>query len=429
MRRNLSSGVGPLTAFVLALLALAALVRAQAPAAAQAIAVKAVRIFDATSGTNLTNQVILIVGDRISDVGPASRIKIPASASVVDLGGATVLPGLIDGHVHLNDGNGDQRRQALDSATASLKAGYTTQVTQGSHGGGYTDVELKKEIDSGRVQGPRLLPAGPIVGQELPAKGALEFTNGVRQLFEHGADHAKIMTTGAFTFTANGDMTNEPTRTVEELKAAVQEAHRHGRFVATHSYGGDGLKWAIEAGVDDIQHALAADEADIRALKQKNLPVTATTLDLRQDEPGDLKRFGQFSRWRLQPKTWKKMLDAGLRLGFGSGATPVTDGRGRIFNQACQCSHGVQGEMFPVFVQWGATPAYTLKMATIVNAQIVHKQDALGTIEKGKFADLIAVAGDPLKDISEMQRVKFVMKGGAVVKNELQAGATTTARK
>ncbi|HEY7170810.1 MAG TPA: amidohydrolase family protein, partial [Vicinamibacterales bacterium] len=312
---------------------------------------------------------------------------------------------------------------------ASFKAGYTTQVTQGSHGGGYTDVELKKEIDGGRIQGPRLVTAGPIVGQELPAKGPLEFTNGVRQLFEHGADHVKIMTTGAFTFTATGEMTNEPTRTLEELKAAVAEAHRHGSFVATHSYGGDGLKWAIEAGVDDIQHALAADDADIKALKQKNLPITATTLDLRQDEPNDLKRFGPFSRWKLQPKTWKKLMDAGIRLGFGSGATPVTNGQGRIFNQACQCSHGVQGEMFPIFVEWGATPAYTLKMATVVNAEIIHQQDVLGAIEKGKFADLIAVAGDPLKDIAEMQRVKFVMKGGAVMKNELPGGATTTASK
>ena len=118
-----------------------------------------------------------------------------------------------------------------------------------------------------------------------------------------------------------------------------------------------------------------------------------------------------------------------MRLGFGSGATPVTNGQGRIFNQACMCSHGVQGEMFPIFVEWGATPAYTLKMATVVNAEIIHKQDLLGSIGKGKFADLIAVAGDPLKDISEMQRVKFVMKGGAVAKNELPAGPTTTASK
>src|SRR5436309_908133 len=394
----------------------------QNPQARRVVAVRACRMFDPKSGTNLPDQVVLIQGERITDVGPAGRVKVPAGATVIDLSRATVLPGLIDGHVHLTDGKGDQRQQAIHSATESLKAGYTTLVTQGSHGGNYADVELKKEIDSGRVQGPRLLPAGPILGGELPAKGPDAFRAGMRDLSQHGADHAKITTTGMFSFKPNsGEMVNEPVATLDELKAAVDEAHKHGMFVATHSYGGPGLKWAIDAGVDDIQHALSADDADIKALRQKNLPVTATILDLRQDEPGDLKKFAPYSKWRLAPQTWKKMMVAGIRLGYGSGATPVTNGQGRIFNTACQCSHGVQAEMFPIFVQWGATPVYALRMATTVNAEIIHKQDSLGTIEKGKFADLIAVAGDPLKDITEMQQVKFVMKGGEIVKNELTA--------
>src|SRR5262249_28530171 len=127
-------------------------------------------------------------------------------------------------------------------------------------------------------------------------------------------------------------------------------------------------------------------------------------------------------------KTWKKMMDAGIELGYGSGATPVTNGQGRIFNTACQCSHGVQSEMFPVFVQWGATPVYVLRMATTVNARIVHKQDSLGAIERGKFADLIAVAGDPLKDITERQRVKLVMSGGEIIKKELSATTAQASR-
>src|SRR5438128_5535481 len=393
----------------------------QTPQGLRLVAVRAGRMFDPKSGNNVSDQVVLIRGDRITDVGPAARVQIPAGARVIDLSKATVLPGLIDGHVHLTDGKGDQRQQAMHSAIESLKAGYTTLVTQGSHGGNYTDVELKKEIDSGRVQGPRLMPAGPILGAELPAKGPDAFRAGMRDLSQHGADHAKITTTGMFSFKPNGEMVNEPVATLDELKAAVDEAHKHGMFVATHSYGGDGLKWAIEAGVDDIQHALAADNADIKLLIQKNLPVTSTILDLRQDEPADLKKFGTYSTWRIQQVTWKKMMAAGVRLGYGSGATPVTNGQGRIFNEACQCSHGVQAEMFPIFVQWGATPVYALRMATTVNARIIHKQDSLGTIEKGKFADLIAVAGDPLKDITEMQRGKFVMKGGEIVKNELTA--------
>ncbi|PYR97543.1 MAG: hypothetical protein DMG12_24110 [Acidobacteria bacterium] len=376
----------------------------QTPQGLRVVAVRAGRMFDPKSGINVPDQVVLIRGDRITDVGPAARVQIPAGARVIDLTKATVLPGLIDGHVHL----------------------YTTLVTQGSHGGNYADVELKKEIDNGRLQGPRLLPAGPILGAELPAKGPDAFRAGMRDLSQHGADHAKITTTGMFSFKPNGEMVNEPVATLDELKAAVDEAHKHGMFVATHSYGGPGLKWAIEAGVDDIQHALAADDTDIKALKQKSLPVTATILDLRQDEPGDLKKFAPYSKWRLAPQTWKKMMAAGIRLGYGSGATPVTNGQGRIFNTTCQCSHGVQAEMFPVFVQWGATPVYALRMATTVNAEIIHKQDSLGTIEKGKFADLIAVAGDPLKDITEMQRVKFVMKGGEIVKNELTAAPPQT---
>jgi imidazolonepropionase-like amidohydrolase len=382
------------------------------------VVVRAGRLFDPKSGALKTNQVVLINGDRITAVGEASRVSVPAGASVIDLSQATVLPGLIDGHVHLTDGKGDQQQQASHSATDSLKAGFTTLVAQGSHGGMYADVALRGEIDGGRVVGPRLLPAGPILGAELSASGPDAFRAGMRDLHQHGADHVKITTTGMFSFTENGDMKNEAVRTLAELQAAVSEARALGMFVATHSYGGDGLKWAIQAGVNDIQHALAADEDDIKALVQKGLPVTATILDLRQDEPGDLKKFAPYSRWRLQQVTWKKMLAAGVKLGYGSGATPVTNGQGRIFNQACQCSHGMQAEMFPIFVEWGASPVYAIRMATTVNAAIVGKEDQLGTIAKGKLADLIAVAGDPLRDMTEMQRVKFVMKGGQVVKND-----------
>jgi imidazolonepropionase-like amidohydrolase len=383
-----------------------------------AVAIRAGRLFDPKSGAHLINQVVIIRGDRIIEVGTPGRTQIPSGTSVIDLSRATVLPGLIDGHVHLTDGHGDQRAQAMHSAVESLKAGFTTLVTKGSHGGLYADVALLTDIEGGRFPGPRLLPAGPILGAELAADGPDGFRAGMRELHQHGADHVKITTTGMFSFGPNGEMRNQPVRTLAELKAAVAEANALGMFVATHSYGGDGLKWAIEAGVHDIQHALAADEPDIRALVQKNLPVTATILDLRQDEPEDLKKFAPYSRWRLQQLTWKKMLSAGVRLGFGSGATPVTNGQGRIFNAACQCSHGVQAEMFPVFVSWGASPIYALRMATTVNAAIIHKQDSVGTIETGKFADVVAVAGDPLQDVTEMQRVKFVMKGGQVIKND-----------
>jgi len=410
-------------------------------------AVRAGRMFDPKSGQLLTNQVVLIQGERITDVGPAASVAIPAGAKIIDLSQATVMPGLIDGHVHLTDADGGLQHQmmiALYSATQSLKAGFTTQVAMGSHGGGYADVELKKAINSGLVQGPRLVTAGPILAITAPGNGPfpLEFKpfepeivkngpeglrEGVRELAHFGAEHVKIHTTGRFYFKPNGEMVNQALPNLEEIKAVVDEAHRRGMWVASHTYGGDGLKWAIEAGLDNIQHANAADDEDIKNIVKKNLPITSTILDLRQDEPLDLKQWAPYSRFRIMEKTWKKMMDAGVRLGFGSGSAPVSNGRGRIYNLACNCSHGVQGETFTVLVKWGATPAYVLRMATTVNAEIIHMQDSIGTLEKRKFVDLVAVAGDPLQDISEMERVKFVMKGGVVVRDDL-TGPTTMVR-
>lgn len=438
MRRKIGCEILGLA--ILVLLAGPTLGRSQTPPIPQTIAVRAARLFDPKTGTNLTNQVVLIQGDRIMDVGPAARVQVPADARVIDLGDATVLPGLIDGHVHLTDAAGGLQHQmmvALYNATQSLNAGFTTQVAMGSHGGGYADVELKKAIESGLVKGPRLLTAGPVLEITQPGNGPfpLEFkplepsliANGadgmraaVRELAHNGVDHIKITTTGRFYFKPDGEMVNVALPTLEEITAAVDEAHKLGLWVATHTYGGNGLKWALQAGVDNVQHGVAADDSDIKTFLLKNLPLTPTILDMRQDEPGDLKLYAPYSRYRLMQQTWKKMLAAGMRLGWGSGSAPPP---GRVFNKACNCSHGVQAEMFAIYVQWGASPAYVLRMATTVNAEIIHMQDKVGTLEKGKFADLVAVPGDPLQDISEMQHVGFVMKGGDVIRNDFAARA------
>lgn len=427
---------------VVLILTTAVVMSAQTP---QAVAIRAGKMFDPKSGTNLTNQVVLISGDKITEVGPAASVKIPAGARVIDLSQATVLPGLIDGHVHLTDAAGGLQHQmlvAVNTTTRSLNAGYTTMVVMGAHGGGYADVELKKAIESGLVTGPRLLTAGPIINMTMPgnavypldfkpfevdtiANGVDEIRAAVREHAHYGVDHVKIHTTGPFYFKSNGEMVNEALFSLEELKALVDEAHRRNLFVASHTYGGDGLKWAVQAGVDDIQHAVAADESDIKGFVQNKIPITSTILDQRQDEPGDLKKWAPYSRWRLQETTWKNMLAAGVILGFGSGSAPPP---GRVYNTECNCSHGVQSEMFPIFVKWGATPVYALRMATTVNAEILHLQDKVGTIEKGKFADIIAVSGDPLQDISEMQHVKFVMKGGEVIKNDLASGTMASSK-
>jgi imidazolonepropionase-like amidohydrolase len=427
---------------VLALLAMPGMVWSQAPIPGppRNVAIRAGKLFDPKSGTYLMNQVVLILGDRITNVGGAAQVQIPAGATVIDLSEATVLPGLIDGHVHFTDAVGGLQHQelvALYSATQSLNAGFTTQVSMGTHGGGYADVELRKGIESGIVKGPRIVTAGPVLEITAPGNGPypLEFTpfepskiaNGpqewrdaVREIAHNGGDHVKITTTGSFRFTADGQMINQALPTREELAAAVDEAHHLGMWVATHTYGGDGLKWPLELGVDNIQHAVAADDSDIKMMVQKNLAITPTILDMRQDEPGDLKQFGEYSRWRLMQQTFKKFYAANVRMGFGSGAAPPP---ARVFNKDCFCSHGVQAEALSVYVNWGATPLYVLRMATTVNAEIARMSDSVGTIEKGKFADIIAVSGDPLQDITEMQRVKFVMKGGDVIKNELTGHA------
>ena len=230
----------------------------------------------------------------------------------------------------------------------SLKAGYTTQVAQGSHGGGFADVELKKAIDSGLVQGPRILPAGPILAITAPGNGPypLEWKPFEPEIVADGVEalRAGVRRAGPlrrrpredrtppdrFYFKPNGEMVNQALPSLEELKAVVDEAHRRGMFVATHTYGGDGLKWAIEAGVDDIQHATAATDEDIKMILAEK---PADHSDDSGSPPGRAGRPEAVGA--LQPlssrceQTWKKMLNAGVSLGYGSGAAPVSNGQGQ----------------------------------------------------------------------------------------------------
>src|ERR1044071_408565 len=175
---------------------------------AQTLAIRAGRLFDPKSGADLQNRVILVAGDRIADVGPAASVKIPAGAKVIDLSFATVLPGLIDGHVHLTDGKGDQMAEAKKATHDSLNAGFTTLVAQGSHGGAYTDVDLQKQIDSGKAVGPRIITAGPIVGQELAAKGADQYRKALDELHAHGVMHVKIVPNTSYSWDKQGKMSN-----------------------------------------------------------------------------------------------------------------------------------------------------------------------------------------------------------------------------
>jgi imidazolonepropionase-like amidohydrolase len=414
--------------------------------APQVVAVRAGRLFDPRAGTLLTNQVIVIRGDRIVDVGPSAAI--PAGARIVDLSRATVLPGLIDTHLHVMDGsplvapggpgvgpNGPgpvglnqplqyRELEASVNAQRDLNAGFTTVVDLMSHGGWYGTVDLRNAINTGVVQGPRMQVAGPgivntnkaniafplLSRQEISNLGA-QIANSpwgvreaVREHAHYGVEWIKIYSTEQYALNANGTMVNTPTFTLEETQAIVDEAHRKGLKVACHAYGGEGLRNCIAAGVDVPTHAVDLDDASLKILVEKHLPLTVTLFDLSMEDAQEFKRFGN-SRWRMMEKSFKKALAAGVTLPFGSGAGPFP--------------HGTQGDQFAYLVKWGMSPLQALRAATTVAAETIGWTADVGTVEKGKFADLVAVVGDPLTDITEMSRTVFVMKGGQIVRNDV----------
>jgi imidazolonepropionase-like amidohydrolase len=411
------------------------------------VAVRAGRLFDPRTGTLLTNQVILIRGDRIAEVGP--NVTIPAGTQTIDLSRATVLPGLIDTHLHVMTGNPlvgpgaagigpngpgpvgftsplqYHALAALINAQRDLHAGFTTVVDLMSHGGWFGTVDLKNAINVGMVQGPRMQVAGPgIVNtnkanvgfplldrQPISNLGA-QIANSpwgvreaVREQAHYGVDWIKIYSTEEYTLNADGTIDVTPTFTLEETQAIVEEAHRKGLKVACHAYGGEGLRNCITAGVDVPTHALDLDDRALKLLQEKRLPLTVTMFDLSMDDEREMKRYGN-SRWHMMEKSFKKALAAGIVLPFGSGAGPFP--------------HGTQNDQFAYLVKWGMTPVQALRSATSVAADLIGWTADVGSVEKGKYADLVAVSGDPLADITEMSKVRFVMKGGQIIRNELK---------
>lgn len=399
------------------------------------IAVHAGHLFDG-SDKLAANQVILIKGDRIVQVGSEKNVPAPADAEVIDLTHATVLPGLIDAHTHVFGNGPDFDEQilrdsyqyrtltALANAQKDLMVGFTTLRDLKTLGAMYSDVDLRNAIDRGIVNGPRMQVAtrgiqttGGFVmrgySPEVPLPSALQVVDSpwagreaVRDQVAHDADLIKVYAAYDFHFTSDGKLVSPPTFTAEEINAIVDEAHKKGRKVSCHAFGGEGLRNCLNAGVESIEHGVQLEDADIKLMVQKGIYLVPTLYHYQLDRERDMKKYSGHSVADVSEPSFRKALAAGVKVAFGSGVGPF--------------SHGTQTKEFEYLVKFGMTPPQAIRAATSEAAQLMGWQDRVGSVEPGKFADLVAVAGDPIADITELERVKFVMKGGQVFKNELK---------
>jgi imidazolonepropionase-like amidohydrolase len=420
----------------LAAASVAATVATETPAAI-VVVVKAARLIDGRGGAPLSPAMVRIEGDRIAEVG--SRLAIPPGTRLIDLGDATLLPGLIDLHTHLTDKFGVHWEQALVSTTpgqaalwgaanarATLMAGFTTCRDMGPTWP-YVDVDLRNVIEQGGVPGPRLTVAGNYVSStggagdarqfsiyvDVPivrnlADGPEEVTKAVRTNLKNGADFIKILATGAVL--SKGIPPGSQQYSDAEIQAAVTEARRWGRPVAAHAHGADGIKAAIRAGVRTVDHGSMLDDEAVAMLKGSSatyyVPTlyTSDVIDTSAQVPESEKERERQIR-DAQYVGFRRALAAGLPIGLGSDAAVIP--------------HGQNAHELSVRVRLGEKPMAALVSATRINAEILGWSDRIGTVEKGKLADVVAVPGDPLADITAVERVGFVMKGGSIYRDDL----------
>jgi imidazolonepropionase-like amidohydrolase len=421
------------------------------PASPKTTYIRAGHLFDAASENLRDNVVIVVEGDRIKSVESAN-VAIPAGSTIVDLSHATVLPGLIDCHTHLafradrydpinyfKDTPFSQGFTAVRNAHSTLLAGFTTVRDVGSPP--FAAVDLRNAINEGSISGPRIVASGPgisITGGHgdingfspeshvglFPEHRGYQIADGVDQVREtiraqvkYGVDVIKILATGGVL--SQGDSPGAPQYTFEELKTAADEAHAAGRKIAAHAHGTEGIRRAILAGIDSIEHASLANEEDMQLAKQHG---TYFVMDIYNDDYilGKAIEFGlpqenvnkEKMVGRLQRENFEKAVHAGVKMAFGTDAGVYP--------------HGDNAKQFKYMVQYGMSPAQAIRAATFNAADLIGRSKDVGTIEPGKYADIIAVADNPLQNVRALETVGFVMKGGVVYKDKITNGIVAT---
>ncbi|HEX4508054.1 MAG TPA: amidohydrolase family protein [Alphaproteobacteria bacterium] len=406
-------------------------------AQAETIYLTAARMVDPVAGKVVDKPAIVIKDDKIVSVGTAGSLAAPEDARKVDLGQETILPGLIDMHTHItsrSDKAGYERlgvsvpAQAVSgvaNAWKTLQAGFTTLRNVGANG--FADVALRDSINSGETVGPRLFVSGPLIGatgghcdenllpfayhdtKEGVADGVDAIRKKVREVHKYGADLIKLCATGGVL--SAGDSVGAQQLTYDEMKAAVDEAHMLGLKVAAHAHGTAGINDAIRAGVDTIEHASFADAESIALAKQKG---AVFDMDIYNDDfilaeglkmgmlPENIAK--EKTVGRTQRETFKRAVQAGVTMTFGTDAGVYP--------------HGDNAKQFAKMVEWGMTPMQAIQAATSTAARVLGPLgDGLG-IAPGKYADIVAVDGDPLANVAELEHVKFVMKAGVVYRQD-----------
>ena len=412
-----------------------------APPPSAVTVIRAGVLIDGLSGAPRTNQLIVIRGNRIESVGAAAA---PAGAKVIDLSSATVLPGLIDAHTHVflqgeepAEGGYDAQllkqplayraARATVAARRALEQGFTTIRDVETEGAGYGDVGIKRAIEEGHIPGPRMFVSTRAIsstgGYNLEGyapeitvpKGAqlidgpVEARKAAREQLEHGADWIKVYMTHRSWIDATGNLFSQPTLTVEELKAIVDEVHGWGRKVACHAYSGPGLRRALDGGCDSIEHGLELDDAAVAQMLKQGTWLCATLAPYYKLWAPEGTPEGQRDRKRaeLHGPSFRRAVQAGVKIAFGS------DVGGFSWSEPI-------AQEFPRMVEFGMTAMQAIQSATSRAAEMLGMKGQLGVIAPGAYADIVAVSGDPLKDVRVLEKIGFVMKDGTVFKDAMK---------